>query len=122
MHPPLNEPVVNAEWCGENAKWPPYLSGHDGFVKVTMQLARGMVRTQREIAAVHPAAVFVHVDAGFLYRGDGEAGWSSLAGASAWGAERLVWPDRWSVGHAARGPGDQPFRGTALSASALASR
>jgi beta-glucosidase/6-phospho-beta-glucosidase/beta-galactosidase len=70
---PLNEPVVNAEWCGENAKWPPYLSGHDGFIKVTMQLARGMVLTQREIAAVHPDATFVHVDAGFLYRGDGES-------------------------------------------------
>jgi beta-glucosidase len=69
---PLNEPVVNAEWCGENGKWPPYLHGHDGFVKVTMQLARGMVRTQQEISAVHPEASFVHVDAGFLYRGSGE--------------------------------------------------
>lgn len=68
---PLNEPVVNAEWCGENGKWPPYLTGHDGFVKVTLALAKGMVRTQQEIAAVHPDAVFVHVDAGFLYRGDG---------------------------------------------------
>ncbi len=76
---PLNEPVVNAEWCGENAKWPPYLSGHDGFIKVTMQLARGMVRTQQEIAAVHPDAVFVHVDAGFLYRGEGLPPSSSLS-------------------------------------------
>ncbi|WP_106814851.1 family 1 glycosylhydrolase [Microbacterium timonense] len=67
---PLNEPVVNAEWCGQNAAWPPYMSGEDGFVKVTMQLARGMVRTQQEIAAVHPEAVFVHVDAGFRYEGE----------------------------------------------------
>ncbi len=67
---PLNEPVVNAEWCGQTGSWPPYLVGDDGFVKVMMQLARGMVRTQQEIAAANPAAVFVHVDAGFRYEGE----------------------------------------------------
>ena len=67
---PLNEPVVNAEWCGQNAAWPPYLEGQDGFVKIIMQLARGMVRTQQEIAAVHPDPTFVHVDAGFLFEGE----------------------------------------------------
>jgi hypothetical protein len=50
--------------------------------------------------------------------GDDER-WSSLAAASAWGAERLAWPDRWSVGHALRGCGDQPFRGKALAVSGL---
>jgi hypothetical protein len=54
---------------------------------------------------------------GFLYRGAGKASWSSLDAASAWGAERLVWPERWSVGHAARGLVDQPFRGSNLTAS-----
>ena len=29
-----------------------------------------MVRTQQEIAAVHPDPTFVHVDAGFLYDGE----------------------------------------------------
>lgn len=67
---PLNEPVVNAEWCGQNGAWPPYLTGQDGFVKVIVALARGMVRTQQEIASVHPEATFVHVDAGFLYDGE----------------------------------------------------
>lgn len=67
---PLNEPVVNAEWCGQNGSWPPYLVGQDGFVRVVMQLARGMVRTQQEIAAVLPHATFVHVDAGFRYEGE----------------------------------------------------
>jgi beta-glucosidase/6-phospho-beta-glucosidase/beta-galactosidase len=67
---PLNEPVVNAEWCGLTGSWPPYLVGEDGFVRVLMQLARGMVRAQQEIAAVHPAAAFVHVDAGFRYEGE----------------------------------------------------
>ena len=59
---------------------------------------------------------------GFLYRSESEADWSSLDAASAWGAERLDWPDRWSIGHASRGPADQPFRGSSLTASALASR
>ena len=45
--------------------------------------------------------------------------WSSLAAASPWGSERLTWPERWSVGHALRGVGDQPFRGEGLAASAL---
>jgi hypothetical protein len=55
---------------------------------------------------------------GFLYRG-GKTGWSSLAAASAWGAERLVWPQRWSIGHATRGSADQPFRGSTLTVSAV---
>jgi beta-glucosidase len=68
---PLNEPLINAEYCGETGKWPPYLSGQDGFVKVIMAIARGMVRTQQEIAAVNPNARFVSVDAGFRWEGDG---------------------------------------------------
>ncbi len=44
--------------------------------------------------------------------------WSSLAAASAWGAERLGWPERWSVGHAQGGPGDRAFMGPALQVSA----
>jgi hypothetical protein len=56
---------------------------------------------------------------GFLWRSAGEKRWSSLDAASAWGAERLVWPQRWSIGHAARGPADQPFRGSTLTISAL---
>lgn len=67
---PLNEPFVNAEWTGQNALWPPYLHGQDGFVRIMMQLARGMVRTQQEISTVLPEATFVHVDAGFLYEGE----------------------------------------------------
>lgn len=67
---PLNEPLINAIYCGETGTWPPYLRGQDGFVKIMMQLARGMVRTQQEIAAVQPDARFVHVDAGFRWDGD----------------------------------------------------
>jgi len=67
---PLNEPIVNAEWCGEMGNWPPYLTGIDGFLTVTKALAKGMVRTQQEIAEANPDAVFVHVDAGFRYEGE----------------------------------------------------
>lgn len=64
---PLNEPLINAIYCGETGVWPPYLRGQDGFVRLTMALARGMVLTQREIGAVLPHARFVHVDAGFRW-------------------------------------------------------
>lgn len=67
---PLNEPIINAIYCGETATWPPYLAGQDGFVKVITAIAKGMVRTQQEIAAVNPAARFVAVDAGFRWEGD----------------------------------------------------
>lgn len=67
---PLNEPIINAMYCGETATWPPYLSGQDGFVKVIAAIARGMVRTQQEVAAVNPNACFVSVDAGFRWEGD----------------------------------------------------
>ena len=56
---------------------------------------------------------------GILWSLGGNEYWSSLEAASPWGAERLAWPERWSIGHAARGPLDQPFRGSALTASAV---
>jgi beta-glucosidase len=67
---PLNEPVINAQYCGETGLWPPYLSGQDGFVKVLLALARGMVLTQQQISEVNPQARFVSVDAGFRWEGD----------------------------------------------------
>jgi len=55
---------------------------------------------------------------GLLYRLADDAAWSSLSAASAWGAERLDWPGRWSVGHGQGGPGDRAFRGRDLAISA----
>lgn len=66
---PLNEPTVNAIWCGERGAWPPHLTGPSGFVAVLMRLAEGICRTQAAVAAVQPDASFVHVDAGFRYEG-----------------------------------------------------
>ena len=43
--------------------------------------------------------------------------WSSLKAASPWGAERLPWPERWSVGQGMNGDGDTPFLGQDLAAT-----
>ena len=55
---------------------------------------------------------------GVMYCLDDNESWSSLAAASPWGAERLDWPERWSIGHAQGGPDDRLFQGSDLVASA----
>jgi beta-glucosidase len=60
---PLNEPMVNAEFCGSKAEWPPYLSGDDGYVKLTLALAEGIVLTTQTIKAEQPDASTVQVEA-----------------------------------------------------------
>ena len=70
---PLNEPLLNAAYCGEFAYWPPYQRGDDGLVRITAQLARGIVLTQQAVAAANPDATFVHVEASFRYDGDLDA-------------------------------------------------
>ena len=54
---------------------------------------------------------------GLLYRLEADAPWSSLSSASAWGAERLDWPERFSVAHGPAGPHDRPFLGRDLAVS-----
>lgn len=44
-----------------------------------------------------------------------EGPWTSLASASAWGAERLHWRENWTVGHGPKGERDSPFLGSDLS-------
>jgi beta-glucosidase len=60
---PLNEPYVNAEWCGWSAKWPPYLNGLLGFALMMNQLCKGIVLTVQSLKSVQPEAVMVHVEA-----------------------------------------------------------
>lgn len=67
---PLNEPVINALYCGQRGLWPPHLSGSRGFVQVLMQLTKGICLTQSAIQSIQSEAAFVHVDAGFRYEGD----------------------------------------------------
>jgi beta-glucosidase/6-phospho-beta-glucosidase/beta-galactosidase len=60
---PLNEPMVNADMCGNKAEWPPYLSGDDGYVKLILALAKGILLTMQAIKAAQPDAVTVQVEA-----------------------------------------------------------
>jgi beta-glucosidase len=60
---PLNEPAINAEWCGELGHWPPYLTGDDGYVKVMVAVCKGIVLTVQALEAEQPDMRTVHVEA-----------------------------------------------------------
>lgn len=65
---PLNEPIVTALFCGKRGLWPPYLRGDTGYVRILLQVIRGVMRTAEAIRAVDDAAVLVHVEASGLSR------------------------------------------------------
>ena len=67
---PLNEPLVNALWAGKRGLWPPYLKGDRGYIKLMLQIARGMIATVEEIKSVDPNAIMVQVEATGLTRAD----------------------------------------------------
>lgn len=70
---PLNEPLINAIYCGEIGRWPPHLSGDDGFVDLVRALVRGIVATQAAIDEVTGGkATFVHVEAVMRYVHEGD--------------------------------------------------
>jgi hypothetical protein len=54
---------------------------------------------------------------GLMWRWEDGRPWSSFLAASPWGAERVAWPARWSLGHDKRGRGHRPFRGQKLGVS-----
>jgi beta-glucosidase len=71
---PVNEPMIHAQFAGEYAYWPPYLSGLSGLYRLTAAIALAASRAQRGIREVlGERAVFVHVDAGLRYVGDTES-------------------------------------------------
>jgi beta-glucosidase len=65
---PLNEPIVNALFCGKKGLWPPYLRGDGGYIRVMLQVVRGIQRTVEALKEVDPGAVMVHVEATGLAR------------------------------------------------------
>jgi beta-glucosidase len=65
---PLNEPIINSLMCGMRGLWPPYLKGDKGYIKIMLQLARGIVRTVKRIKEIDPTSVMVHVEATGLNR------------------------------------------------------
>jgi Beta-glucosidase/6-phospho-beta-glucosidase/beta-galactosidase len=60
---PLNEPIINSLMCGMRGFWPPYLKGDRGYIRVMLQLARGIIKTSRAIKSIQPEATLVHVEA-----------------------------------------------------------
>lgn len=65
---PLNEPIINSLMCGMRGLWPPYLKDDKGYIRVMLQLARGIVRTVKAIKEIDKTAVMVHVEAAGLTR------------------------------------------------------
>jgi beta-glucosidase/6-phospho-beta-glucosidase/beta-galactosidase len=65
---PLNEPLITALMCGRRGLWPPYLRGEGGYVRVLVQLVKGIILTCEAIRFAVPDAVLVHVDASGLSR------------------------------------------------------
>ncbi|HEX6125791.1 MAG TPA: family 1 glycosylhydrolase [Pyrinomonadaceae bacterium] len=65
---PLNEPIINALMCGMRGLWPPYLKGDKGYIRIMMQLARGIIRTVKVLKEIVPDSVMVHVEATGLTR------------------------------------------------------
>jgi beta-glucosidase len=60
---PLNEPTVNAEFCGRRGEWPPYLTGEAGYLRVLLPIARGIQLSAQAIRAADPDAILVAVEA-----------------------------------------------------------
>ena len=60
---PLNEPIINSLMSGMRGLWPPYLKGDKGYIRIMLQLARGIIKTSNAIKAIQPDSVLVHVEA-----------------------------------------------------------
>ena len=88
FYTPLNEPGVTASYCGRDGRWPPYLSGDDGYVKVLLALARGMSETAEALRASRPDTILVHVEDVGLER----ASTPDLAGHAALEQEKRLLP------------------------------
>lgn len=65
---PLNEPLVNALFCGKRGLWPPYLRGDGGYIRVMLEIVKGIRLTVDALKSVDPGAVMVHVEAAGLNR------------------------------------------------------
>jgi beta-glucosidase/6-phospho-beta-glucosidase/beta-galactosidase len=65
---PLNEPIITALMCGMRGLWPPYLRGEKGYIRIMLQIAKGIIETVKAIKEVDPDAVMFHVEATGLTR------------------------------------------------------
>ncbi len=85
---PLNEPAVTAKFCGHDGRWPPYLRGDDGYVKILLSVIEGMNRTAEALRAARPDAVLVHAED----LGLETAGTPDLEGLASWRQARRLLP------------------------------
>ncbi|MFN7930744.1 MAG: family 1 glycosylhydrolase [Blastocatellia bacterium] len=65
---PLNEPLVNALMCGRRGVWPPYLRGDAGYVRIMLQVVKGVIETVEAIKQIDPQSIMVQVEATGLSR------------------------------------------------------
>jgi beta-glucosidase len=65
---PLNEPLINSLMCGRRALWPPYLRGDRGYIRLMLQLVKGILNTVEAIKEIDPQTIIVHVEAAGLSR------------------------------------------------------
>ncbi|MEP6923774.1 MAG: family 1 glycosylhydrolase [Pyrinomonadaceae bacterium] len=68
FYTPLNEPIINALMCGLRGLWAPYLKGERGYLKIMLQIARGIQQAVHAIKAVDDSAIMVYVEATGLTR------------------------------------------------------
>lgn len=68
VYTPMNEPMLNALYCGLYGYWPPYGFNDRDFIKVVRALQRGIVETQAAVSdELGDRASFVHVEASFRF-------------------------------------------------------
>lgn len=65
---PLNEPIITALMCGMRGLWPPYQRGEKGYIKLMLQIAKGIIRTVKAIKEIDAASIMFHVEATGLTR------------------------------------------------------
>lgn len=75
---PVNEPMIAAIWCGRDGRWPPHLTGDDGFARVLGGVVAGAQRATRAIRRAAPEARILHVEAGFRWEGGWPTGRAAL--------------------------------------------
>jgi beta-glucosidase/6-phospho-beta-glucosidase/beta-galactosidase len=54
--------------CGKRGLWPPYLRGEGGYIRIMLQLAKGILKTVQMIKKIDPTSIMVHVEATGLSR------------------------------------------------------
>jgi hypothetical protein len=101
------------------------LEGSSLRVAIRLQVAPGAGVETWTGPTLHPGGSFdfqvaVHTGmgpGGVMYRGSEDSEWSTMRSSSARGADLLVWPERWLLGHGRSGARDLPFVGANLRAN-----